>query len=1069
MSISRLVWFSLLSVFALAGCVREEEALTDNGSDPIGGGNPPAPPPPPPPPTALAITPPADMQTEATGPATAVSLGQASASGGDGNYTYSNDAPAGGFTLGATVVTWTVTDGASAQASGTQSVTVSDTTPPTLTRPDDMQVESTGAMTMVNIGTATAVDLVDAAPTVDNDMPAAGFPMGATAVTWTATDASGNSVNAVQMVTVTAPSSGPLNITAPANVAVEATAALTNVTLGAAMASGGTAPITLSNDAPANGFPLGATVVTWTATDAVNATATATQNVTVSDTTAPSLTVPGNLTASQDPGLGNTMVDLGAATATDAVDANPAISNDAPAGGFPVGNTVVTWTASDASGNTSTGVQTVQITAFVAENCDDLVADFQTVVFPIMNQANPQVCESCHTGSAPLPTPNGFAFPNNPPTAADFEVFRTVANIDSNGQSLVLAKAIGLAGHAGGNRFPDAANDPDYATFENFVGRAQACVTNSGSTSEVSLGTGYEQLHKVVGVLGGRTPTSDESNLVAAAGTDQAAIDQSLAAVIDGLVNEDAFYERVTEIYNDLLLTDKDADDRGSVDDNFDLDAFANRDYFEGFSNNGGLRNDLRERANYGFARAPLELIKYVIRNDRPFTEVMTADYMMVNPYSADLLGTNAGDAGFPFSATENMNNHDRDDFRPIQGLTQQNGDSVPLAGVIGTHAFLARYPSTNTNVNRKRARFVFDYFLGIDIEGLAARDGLDLDNVIGNVPTYEDPQCTVCHDVMDPIAGLFTMRDNDGEYDDDNRYEYTRTTNGVPRMVPAGFSMDPADALPGANEFNPLVFLGAKLAADDRFADKTVRTVLKGLTGIDASSPGSIAFVNETKTRFVGSNYNFKALVKDIVMSDYFRATNLALTEAPADYPDVGSGRLLTPEELARKISAVTGGAYEWRGPNSNSGLNGRHYMLYGGIDSDEVIQRTTSPTALIDGIQERIANQVACDRVADDLYNDGLLFPNVDETTVPAGGEADIRQNMAFLHRHLLGEDLATDSAEIDATYQLFLDAQALGETAIPNPCRSNGQANDGNQTVLPWMAVVTYLLSDYRFLYD
>lgn len=1067
MGIWRLVWFSFLTVFALTGCVREEEALTDNGSDPIGGGNPP---PAPPPPTALAVTPPADMQTEASGPTTPVTLGQATASGGDGSYTYAHDAPAAGFVLGTTVVTWTVTDGTSAQASGTQNVSVADTTAPGLNKPNDMQVVSTGTNTMVDIGNATATDLVDAAPVIGNDMPAAGFPMGTTPVTWTATDASGNVATAVQMVTVSAPSSGPLSITAPADVTAEASGAMSNVMLGAAMVAGGSAPVMISNDAPANGFPLGQTTVTWTATDAASATATATQSVMLSDTTAPSLTVPGNVTAMQDSNLGNTAVDLGAATATDLVDASPDVSNDAPAGGFPVGNTTVTWTATDASGNMSTGVQTVQVTAFVAENCTDLVGDFQTVIFPIMNQANPQTCESCHTGSSPLPTPNNFAFPNNPPTAADFEVFRTVANIDSNGQSLVLAKALGLAGHAGGNRFPDASNDPDYATFESFVGRAQACVQNPGGTSsKVTYGTGYEQLYKMTSVLGSRVPTGDEVNLVAAAGSDQAAIDQSLAAVIDGLVNEDAFYDRVTEMYNDLLLTDKEADDRGSVDDNFDLDAFANRDYYEAFPTGGNLRNDLRENANYGFARAPLELVKHVIRTDRPFTEVLTADYVMVNPYSAVILGTNAGDNGFPFSATENINNHDRDDFRPAQGITQQDGDSVPLAGVISTHAFLSRYPSTNTNVNRKRARFVFDYFLGIDIEGLAARDGLDLDNVMGEVPTYEDPQCTVCHDVMDPIAGLFTMRDNDGEYDDDNRYEYTRTTNGIPRMVPAGYTLDPADALPSGNEFDPLVFLGQKLATDDRFADKTVRTVLGGLTGIAPTSPDGIAFINDTKTRFIGSNYNFKALVKDVVLSDFFRARNLALTEVPANYADVGAGRLLTPEELGRKISAVTGGAYEWRGPNSNSGLSGRHYLLYGGIDSDEVVARTTSPTALIDGIQERIANQVACDRVADDLYNDGLLFPNVDETTIPAGGEADIRQNIAFLHRHLLGEDLATDAAEVDATYQLFLDARGLGETAIPSPCRSNNQSNDTNQTVLPWMAVVTYLLSDYRFLYD
>ena len=586
----------------------------------------------------------------------------------------------------------------------------------------------------------------------------------------------------------------------------------------------------------------------------------------------------------------------------------------------------------------------------------------------------------------------------------------------------------------------------------------------------IDLGTGYEQLHRVVGALGARTPSVDETNMINAAG-DQQAIDAVLDGVMDGLMNEAAFYVRIQEIYNDVLLTDRDAFDRGDVSNNFDLDAFANRDYYDdNFS--GNERNDLREATNYGIGRAPLELIKYVIENDRPFTEIVTADYTMVNPYSAVIYNNDAGDANFPFSSDQNQANHDPDDFRPVNNIQQQDGTPVPAAGVFGTHAFLARYPSTNTNVNRARARYVFDYFLGIDIESLASRDGLDLDNVVGSVPTYEDPQCTVCHDVLDPIAGLFTNRDNGGEYDTGNTFQHTRTTNGVPRMVPAGYTLNAADELPGAEEDTALQWLGSRLAQDDRFADRTVRTVLKGFTGIDASTPGATAFVNTTRNRFIASNYNFRQLVKDVLLSDYYRGQNLAQGENPASFADVGAGRLLTAEELNRRITAVSGGNYEWRGPNSNSGLLGRHYMLYGGIDSDEVTTRPVDPTSMIDGIQERIANQASCQRVADDLYNSGALFPFADENDVPdAGGPGDtaIRQNIQFLHRHLLGEDLALADAEISNTYQLFVDVRNEGETAIPSQCRGGGPSTDNNGTVIPWMAVVTYLFADYRFVYE
>jgi len=56
-------------------------------------------------------------------------------------------------------------------------------------------------------------------------------------------------------------------------------------------------PVTVSNNAPAGGFPVGTTTVTWTAVDSRGNRATATQSVTITDTTAPTVSL--NLT----PGL----------------------------------------------------------------------------------------------------------------------------------------------------------------------------------------------------------------------------------------------------------------------------------------------------------------------------------------------------------------------------------------------------------------------------------------------------------------------------------------------------------------------------------------------------------------------------------------------------------------------------------------------------------------------------------------------------------------------------------------------------------------------------------------------
>ena len=1019
-------------------------------------------------PGSLSLTPPAAVTLEATAPATPVTLGVAIANGGAAPYTITNDAPAGGFPVGTTMVTWMVVDATMAAATATQAVTITDTTAPSITAPADLAVNQGPGPgdTVVNLGTPVFSDLADPNPAVTNNAPATGFPVGVTTVLWTATDASGNSASDTQQVTI----NGSVSLTPPAPITLEATGPATAVTLGTAVASGGDEPYTITNDAPAGGFPVGATTVTWTAVDASMVTALATQIVTITDTSAPSITAPADITADQGQSLGNTNVNLGTPTFSDLADPSPVISNNAPANGFPVGDTTVLWTATDASGNTANDTQLVRINAFAAELCSSMVAEFTNTIYPLMATSSPQRCSGCHVGPTPLPTTNGWGFPNNPPDAADFDLFRTIASIDTGGQSLVLAKATGI-GHAAGDRFPNRPNDPDYDIFEDFVNRAVMCQADPpASTSTIDRGTGYEQLHRITAALAARTPTAGEVNTVNAAGNDQQAIDAALGPIMDGLMNEDAFYTRVQEMYNDLLLTDWLANSNAALGSNFDLDAFDNREYYEvNFS--GTERADLRRDVNYGIARAPVELVKYVVQNNRPFTEIVTADYTMINPYSAVIYNNNAGDPSFPFSSDQNRANHDRDDFRPVSNLRQSDNTLVPAAGVIGTHSFLSRYPSTNTNVNRARARYVFDYFLGLDIESLAPRDGLDLNNVIGSVPTFEDPQCTVCHDVMDPIAGLFSNRTGSGEYNTNLTFQHTRTTNGVPRMVPAGYSLLQADQLPGAEEDTALQWLGGRLAQDDRFAERTVRTVFKGLTGIDGTAASTTAFINETKNRFVTANFNFKLLVKDVIASDYFMARNLALGEDPNNYADIGAGRLITPEELNRKISDITGVNYEWRGPNSNSGLLGRHRLLYGGIDSDDVIQRTTEPTALIDGIQERIANQVACQRVASDLYSGGTLFPFADETDVPDGGAGEnaIRRNIQFLHRHILGEDLPLNDVEINNTYQLFVDVRARGETALQSQCRGGGASTDNNRTVIPWMAVVTYLLTDYRFLYE
>ncbi len=290
---------------------------------------------------------PADVSIEANGVGSTVDIGTATGSDIFG-VTITSNAPAT-FPLGTTVVTWTATDGNGWTTTGTQKVTVTDSTAPVLTVPGDVSVEANAVLSTVSIGSATATDYFNV--TITNNAPAT-YPLGLTVVTWTATDANGNASSATQNVTVS-DTTAPV-LTVPGDVSVEANAVLSTVTIGNATATDIFA-VTITSDAPAS-YALGTTVVTWTATDANGNATSGTQNVTVVDTTAPVLNVPGDVSVEAN-GVMST-VSIGNATASDIFGAT--VSNDAPAT-FPLGTTTVTYTATDGNGLTTTGTQTVTV------------------------------------------------------------------------------------------------------------------------------------------------------------------------------------------------------------------------------------------------------------------------------------------------------------------------------------------------------------------------------------------------------------------------------------------------------------------------------------------------------------------------------------------------------------------------------------------------------------------------------------------------------------------------------------------------------------------------------------
>ncbi|MDO7849378.1 HYR domain-containing protein [Hymenobacter sp. M29] len=292
--------------------------------------------------------------------ATGVALGQATAADNCAGVTVTNNAPAT-FPKGLTTVTYTATDAAGLTATATQVVTVTDTEAPVVVAPAAVTVSADAGQcsaSNVTLGTATAGDNC-AGVTVTNNAPAV-FPKGTTTVRWTATDATGLTATATQVVTVV--DAEKPTITAPAARSVSTNpgqCSATQVALGTPTVADNCTGVTVANNAPAT-FPKGTTTVTWTATDAAGNTANATQVVTVNDTERPVLAALANITANAPATQCGAVVSF-SPTATDNCAGATVVASSASGSTFAVGITTVNVTATDASGNTSTGSFTVTV------------------------------------------------------------------------------------------------------------------------------------------------------------------------------------------------------------------------------------------------------------------------------------------------------------------------------------------------------------------------------------------------------------------------------------------------------------------------------------------------------------------------------------------------------------------------------------------------------------------------------------------------------------------------------------------------------------------------------------
>lgn len=726
-------------------------------------------------------------------------------------------------------------------------------------------------------------------------------------------------------------------------------------------------------------------------------------------------------------------------------------------------------------------------------------AYFETRVSTILN-----ACVSCHSDGGQY---SGTELVFKDPLIDNMDDnYNTLKNYIKLYDDKVIKKGTNEIIHGGGAQLTGSSK-VTMQTFVEYVLGTDTCITEEVvvgeiTPSSISLLSPERTLRSASFKLQGKAPGA----------LDLLDVNESLSienmdVLLDKYMQTDAFYDLLRQNFNDFLLTDFYTPGR-NAENLLNATDFPERRWYT------DLNNTLLDNyTNYAIAREPIELMIHVIKENRPFSEILTADYVMVNPFSARTYGIEI--PNFTYIHNPNATREEVEAKYPQDDLREAQVAGIPHAGLLTTITFLNRFPSTATNLDRHRSAKTQLFFLDTDILGLANRP-INSTEVISDTATWTNPNCTVCHNVMEPIASAYKNWDTRGRYTPGFRGDATQAP---------GLSLD--NQAPTSESNNLLQWLSKEIVKDDRFAMASVKIFLKALLGRDAlkippSDDAEYAqklqaynyennILTQIKNLFVVSGMDAKVIIKELIKSPLFRASgsshsNTILSE------NLGQAHLITPEELNRKIYDVMG--YYWnryaiqKQADNNNTANHRllrddtYKILYGGINSGSVASRIDELNGIMANIQMRMALQMSCYPVSRDFYlppSERKLFPYVSTTLEPLQGNeffiAAIKKNIQHLHKHILGEELGDNDIELESTYQLFLDTYNEGKARLlldeeshdlMGECQvhydpitglglsAEGRAyervySDPNYVIRSWQAVVAYLLSDFKFVYE
>lgn len=342
----------------------------------------------------------------------------------------------------------------------------------------------------------------------------------------------------------------------------------------------------------------------------------------------------------------------------------------------------------------------------------------------------------------------------------------------------------------------------------------------------------------------------------------------SLDATVDGFADDPRFGDRVKSLFADALRT--------------------RRDFYRFDASAYGIDYDRDPIFQAAIAEETLDIIAHVAVTDAPFTEILTADYTIVDPILLE---------AWPLEEVSP---------RPVdlpEGRTMARyTDGRPSAGILSTTSLWWRHESTLDNANRGRSNalsraLLCEDYLDRPIDFPSDVDLTDLEAVQNAVQT--NAGCTACHATLDPFASHlwgFMQQTEDAyawaRYQPANELGW----KDVSRAAPAYF---------GAPTNGRIDTLAARIGRDERFVGCAVKRVYERLLGRSAelADDGQLALHREA---FLASGLSLKALYRSVAADPAYRG--LETKSAFGGVPAPASLKLAAPDLLASSLSDLSG-----------------------------------------------------------------------------------------------------------------------------------------------------------------